>query len=50
MQYAMSTTANWIQGNSDIDKEWDSYVAKLNNAGLKDQVKIWQDAYDKWVK
>ena len=50
MNYAMSTTANWIQGNSDIDKEWDSYVAKLNNAGLKDQVKIWQDAYDKWVK
>ncbi len=43
MNYAMSSTANWIQGNKNIDSDWDAYVAKLKNAGLNDQVKIWRD-------
>ena len=50
MNYVMTSTANWIQGNSNIDDEWDSYVKKLETAGLDKQIQIWQDAYDKWVK
>lgn len=50
MNYAMSSAANWIQGNSDIDADWDAYVQKLKTAGLDQQIQYWQEAYDKWTK
>ncbi|MCH9275545.1 extracellular solute-binding protein [Bifidobacterium amazonense] len=49
MTYVMQTTGNWIQ-NGGIDKEWDDYVKKVNNAGLPRIIEIWQDIYDKQVK
>lgn len=50
MNYAMASTANWIQGNTNIDDEWDTYVQKLKTTGLDQQVQLWQEAYDTWVK
>ena len=36
----------FITGELDIDKDWDSYVAGLNNLGLEEYVKLLQRNYD----
>jgi putative aldouronate transport system substrate-binding protein len=38
--------AGFINGQKDIDQEWDAYVQSLNDAGLNDLIKMYQDAYD----
>ena len=38
--------AGFVNGQKDIDKEWDAYVQSLNDAGLNDLIKMYQDAYD----
>jgi hypothetical protein len=38
--------AGFINGEKDIDKDWDAYVKSLNHAGLNDLIKMYQDAYD----
>ncbi|MBO5008466.1 MAG: extracellular solute-binding protein [Clostridia bacterium] len=42
--------ANWIVGNSDVDKEWDKYLKELKNIGLDEYVKLNQEAYDVFNK
>lgn len=37
-------------GTLDIDKDWNTYLSELNNAGLKKYVQITQQAYDKQQK
>ena len=41
-------TATWMT-NGNIDAEWDAYVAQLESMGLNDLIKVWQDAYDRYV-
>jgi putative aldouronate transport system substrate-binding protein len=38
--------ANFVNGTKDITKDWDSYVKALNDAGLNNLIKLYQDAYD----
>jgi putative aldouronate transport system substrate-binding protein len=38
--------AGFVNGQKDIDKEWDAYVQTLNDAGLNDLIKLYQDAYN----
>ncbi len=38
--------AGFINGQKDIDQEWDAYVQSLNDAGLNELLKMYQDAYD----
>jgi putative aldouronate transport system substrate-binding protein len=38
--------AGFINGEKDIDKDWDGYVKSLDDAGLKDLIKMYQDAYN----
>ena len=38
--------AGFVNGQKDIDQEWDAYVKSLNDAGLNDLLKLYQDAYD----
>lgn len=45
--YANSMYAKWII-NGGIDKEWDSYVKKLNDMGLNDLLAAYQSAYDRY--
>lgn len=42
--------AQFVSGNKDIDAEWDSYVKELENAGLKRNIEIYQQAYDSYLK
>jgi putative aldouronate transport system substrate-binding protein len=40
-------TAKWLVDGG-IDEGWDSYVSQLDNIGLQEVVKAWQDAYDRY--
>lgn len=42
--------ANWITGRNDIDKEWDSYVKKLEGLGVDKMTAAMQRAYDAYLK
>ena len=42
--------ANWITGKTSIDKEWDSYVKKLEDIGVKQMTDAMQRAYDAYLK
>ena len=49
--YQVSTyRANWITGRNDIDKEWDSYVKKLEGLGVEKMTAAMQRAYDAYLK
>lgn len=43
-------TAAWVTGKGDIDKEWETYVESLNNAGMLQNLEIRQKAYDEYLK
>lgn len=46
--YYLEKTTKFITGYEDVDKEWDKYVAELeNNIGLKRALEIAQTAYDR---
>lgn len=36
----------WITGRSDVNKDWNSYISKLDELGLQEMLKIMQKAYD----
>ena len=38
--------AKFVTGEYDLDKDWDKYVAGLNNLGLKEYMKLLQRNYD----
>ena len=38
--------AGFVNGQKNIDKDWDAYVKSLNDAGLNDLIKMYQDAYN----
>lgn len=40
----------FIIGTSDLETEWDSYCARLEEMGLSKCVAVWQDAYDNVMK
>ncbi len=37
---------DWITGKSDVNKDWDAYVKKLDDLGLQEMLEIMQRAYD----
>ena len=40
--------AAFITGQADIEKEWDAYIAALNDMGLQDVVNVYQAALDRY--
>ncbi len=45
--YIKTTSAQFIIGELDIEKDWDSYLATLNQMGLEKLLGLEQQAYDK---
>ena len=48
-KFVATTRAEWITKGG-IDKGWDDYVKQLEDMGLKDMIKIYEDAYDRYQK
>jgi putative aldouronate transport system substrate-binding protein len=48
--YIKESIVKFITGNMDVDKDWDSYVSKLDSIGLKDYISMTQEAYDSKFK
>ncbi|HOX31407.1 MAG TPA: extracellular solute-binding protein [Spirochaetales bacterium] len=46
-RYAVDRKMAYVMGGADIDKEWASYVKKLNDLGLQKFLAIQQKAYDR---
>lgn len=44
--YVEQMKANFITGKTDIDAEWDNYIAKLKKLGAEEYLEINQRAYD----
>jgi len=40
----------WVMGKGDVDKEWDAYIDTLNSLGLKEILKVYNDAYKRMYK
>ncbi|MFD1430338.1 extracellular solute-binding protein [Lacticaseibacillus mingshuiensis] len=47
--YVTQMSSKWVTKGG-VDKEWDGYISKLNQMGLKDFVKIQKTAYDRYEK
>lgn len=47
--YTTQETAKWVTKGG-IDKDWNAYIAKLNQMGLKDYLKIQTGAFDRYQK
>lgn len=39
----------FMTGKKDIDKEWDTYLTNLENAGLSKYMELYQTAYDRFI-
>lgn len=46
--YILSTRAQWVTKGG-IDEGWDAYVKKLNAMGLQKLIKIYDDAYNRYM-
>lgn len=46
--YILSTRAQWVTSGG-IDENWDAYVKQLNDMGLPKLIKIYEDAYDRYM-
>ncbi|MDR1444035.1 MAG: hypothetical protein LBI94_04080 [Treponema sp.] len=38
--YVVQKQAEWVSGQADIDREWDTYVAQLNRLGLQELLQL----------
>lgn len=47
--YQNEAIVQFITGTMDLDKDWDSYVAQLDNIGLQDYLSMSNDAYQKYL-
>ena len=48
--YTEEMTQKWILGVSDVQKDWDNYVKRLNEIGLKRAEEIQKTAYARFMK
>ena len=47
--YLEIAVGEFITGKRDVDADWDSMIAELENMGAKDYVAIYQEAYTSWA-
>jgi len=46
--YIGQTTKKWVEGTTNIDSDWNAYVAQVKKLGVDDYVALLQEAYDKF--
>lgn len=46
--YMNEMKSKFISGVADIEKDWDEYCNTLETMGIKDVLKVYQAAYDRW--
>jgi putative aldouronate transport system substrate-binding protein len=42
--YVVQKQAEWVSGQSDIDREWDAYITQLNRLGLQELLRLKREA------
>lgn len=47
--YYKQMESEFITGVSDLETDWDSYIATLEQIGLSDVLEVYQTAYDRWL-
>ena len=45
--YWKTAAANFVTGEWDIDKQWDTYLSELEKMGIADLLAVYQTAYDR---
>ncbi len=51
IDYQVKTNRSlWITGKSDIEKDWNGFVTKINSLHLEEYLKILQNAYDAYLQ
>lgn len=48
-KYVEGKLAEWMMGTSDIDKDWDAYMAQLQKSQIDKFIEVMQSAYDRTV-
>lgn len=48
--YVDENMASFVTGSKDIDADWDSYLAEIDNIGLSQYLEVVQTAYDRMYK
>jgi len=48
--YVVQSMARFIIGDLDIDSGWDEYIARLEKMNINEYMKIYQDAYNVWLR
>lgn len=46
--YIKEMKGKFITGIANVDTDWDDYVSKVNGMGLKEVLKAYQSAYNRW--
>ena len=49
-QYVNQATVQFITGDLDVEKDWQSYVDKINGMDLEGYISVQQKAYDDYLK
>ncbi len=48
--YTAEMIQKWIMGASDIDKDWDSFIKRLDEIGLQRAIEINEDGFRRYIK
>lgn len=49
-QYVNQATVQFITGDLDVEKDWESYIGKINGMDLSGYIAVQQKAYDNYVE
>jgi len=45
--YMLEKQQGWVLGTSDVNADWDDYLAKLDDMGMQELLVVMQSAYDR---
>jgi putative aldouronate transport system substrate-binding protein len=48
--YVNQATVQFITGDMDVDKDWDTYISKLQSMGVDNYISLYQKYYDQYMQ